>query len=622
MGYFGGLQKCARYYDGTAYRWGAWVNTGSAAAGADYAAEDGLCVVYRAQAYYTGGESALLPLSVATNFINPQSTGNPSTACCYLYTFDPTNGGDARISAPPAGYAASAGPAAFSASVVGSYISFGFPAPEGKPAALYFWFTSAGSYAGFGSNQIYHYATGNWSGTLQTGTRTPAISGGFSGQGGSGGGGGGETGVDAYSVKDCGSAMNIAQSARSFTMSMGRAQVGRMKVSFAYTAQADICASAAGSAQLSYLWLSDGPEIDPANGHPVSILRAIPADGAVWTERLEKGRTYYIFAMCGGALTAGSVSFTVTPPAAVWSVGDSGEYIRPSAAVERSISLGEGKYSVVKLIFAGSGTAEIHTGGTEMSDGQRIEAYFAENDALDTSYGDMESFIAYANGDESAGPPELYMSCAVISGRTYYLITKNSYSSAPLTTALKTTVHITPPPAHTGGYTLTDEEDALMLRAALSCRTECAPYTVLRRRLSFRYAGTAEISAAALDGSVPEMRGYVTDSAQIDLETGVPGGVTLAHSGEAAESFVLSFQAEKGEEYWLYTVIARVDMADACRLALLINCPEAPAAGTEGLVRIAAGGEARCARAYIFRQGEWHTAVPMCCAGGEWRTCG
>lgn len=54
MGYFGGLQKCARYYDGTAYRWGAWVNTGSAAAGADYAAEDGLCVVYRAQAYYTG----------------------------------------------------------------------------------------------------------------------------------------------------------------------------------------------------------------------------------------------------------------------------------------------------------------------------------------------------------------------------------------------------------------------------------------------------------------------------------------------------------------------------------------------------------------------------------------
>lgn len=357
-------------------------------------------------------------------------------------------------------------------------------------------------------------------------------------------------------------------------------------------------------------------------GHPVSILRAISADGAVWTERLEKGRTYYIFAMCGGALTAGSVSFTVTPPAAVWSVGDSGEYIRPSAAVERSISLGEGKYSVVKLIFAGSGTAEIRTGGTEISDGQRIEAYFAENDALDTSYGDMESFIVYANGDDSAGPPELYMSCAVISGRTYYLITKNSYSSAPLTTALKTTVHITPPPAHTGGYTLTDEEDALMLRAALSCRTECAPYTVLRRRLSFRYAGTAEISAAALDGSVPEMRGYVTDSAQIDLETGVPGGVTLAHSGEAAESFVLSFQAEKGEEYWLYTVISRVDMADACRLALLINCPEAPAAGTEGLVRIAAGGEARCARAYIFRQGEWHTAVPMCCAGGEWRTCG
>ena len=45
MGYFGGLQKCARYYDGTAYRWGAWVNTGSAAAGADYAAEDGLCAI-------------------------------------------------------------------------------------------------------------------------------------------------------------------------------------------------------------------------------------------------------------------------------------------------------------------------------------------------------------------------------------------------------------------------------------------------------------------------------------------------------------------------------------------------------------------------------------------------
>lgn len=210
MGYFSPLQKCARNSSG----WGGW----SALGGADYVAEYEKCVVYRAAANYAAGESGIAALSIGTNFVNPLTSGTAATAGCYLYTFDPTSGGSAAVMSPPGGYIAATS-AEFSASNVGRYILFSFPEIAGTPEALYFWFTLSVSAAAYGSNQVYHYATGNWNAALGTGTRTPAIYGGLSG-GTGGSGGGGVSGVDRFTVKDCGTWLNMLQSPWSGSMSM------------------------------------------------------------------------------------------------------------------------------------------------------------------------------------------------------------------------------------------------------------------------------------------------------------------------------------------------------------------------------------------------------------------
>ena len=135
MGYFSNIYKCARNDGG----WGGW----SALSGIDYVAESGKCVVYRVQVNYDAEDTALSALSIATNFVNPLSSDNPSSACCYLYDFDPTFGGSAAIASPPTGCIGTAGPIEFSASHVGSYLTFSFSAPSGTPQTLYFWFTSS-----------------------------------------------------------------------------------------------------------------------------------------------------------------------------------------------------------------------------------------------------------------------------------------------------------------------------------------------------------------------------------------------------------------------------------------------------------------------------------------------
>lgn len=175
------------------------------------------------------------------------------------------------------------------------------PAITGTPEALYFWFTSSVSTAAYGSNQIYHYATGNWNAALGTGTRTPAIYGGLSGGTGGGSGGGGAVGVDRFTVKDCGTRLNMPQLPWSGSMSMSVGEIGRMCVSFDFSVQTDIIVtSSGGAATLTRLYVSTDPNIDETTGHPVSTVLQFEADGTLSAARFERGRTYYLFAIFGG----------------------------------------------------------------------------------------------------------------------------------------------------------------------------------------------------------------------------------------------------------------------------------------------------------------------------------
>ena len=147
MAYVTSIQKKSRTSSG----WGGW----SGLSGVDYVNNNGLYVVYGVGLSMSAGEQ-LTSLSISTNFVAPQSSNNPSTATCYLYTSDPTG-----YASPPGGMVASAS-ASFNASASGSYVTFnlsGFSIPT--TSVVYVWFTCSTTYTSYGSNQIYHYSTGN-----------------------------------------------------------------------------------------------------------------------------------------------------------------------------------------------------------------------------------------------------------------------------------------------------------------------------------------------------------------------------------------------------------------------------------------------------------------------------
>lgn len=435
MGYFDALEKCAR----SGGAWSAW----RALSGADYAANSDKCVVYRVRAHYDSADTALRALAVGTNFVNPLSSGNPSSACCYLYTSDPTDGSNAAIAAPPGGYAAMSGPVEFTASNVGHYLTFAFPAMSVSPEWLYFWFTSSVKYENYGTNQIYHYATGNWSDTYQTGTRTPAITGGLSGTiPGTGGSTGGGVGFDTFTLRDLGTHYNLARAEKSFTMTMGVGEVGRLTMSFSYAGQTDIRVTSTGESATSHLFFSDSPEIDIYTGRPKSILREFDTDGYLTATVLDKGKTYYVFAVCSGGATSGSVSFTLSPGEKNWAQGASATYTRAKTAVARAFSLGKGKYATVKISFAFSGTARFYTTGTTIDESFAVLGYLSEIDSVDEATGEATSPLVYAHGDIMTGDPADYdFTQEVTVGKDYYLVTRSFTADSEL----KTTVHIIPP---------------------------------------------------------------------------------------------------------------------------------------------------------------------------------
>lgn len=559
MGFFSSLQKRVRSASG----WSAW----SALGGADYVAESGKCVVYRVQANYAAGDSGIAALSIGTNFVNPLTSGTAAAATCYLYGSDPTAGGDAAVTSPPGGYIASAS-AEFSASNVGSYILFAFPEISGTPEALYFWFTSSVGTDAYGSNQIYHYATGNWNAALETGTRTPAIYGGLTGDPG---GSGGTAGVDRFTIKDCGTRMDMPQSPWTGTMSMGVGEVGRIRFSFDFSVQTEVSVtSSGGAASLTRLYISTDPDIDESTGHPVSTVLQFDADGSLSAARLARGKTYYLFALFDGGINAGSVSFAFTPGAQCWYEGDRAAYTRLAADPAHSVTLGAGRYSVISLTFANSGTARFYTGSTAIERPFFVYGYLSEEYNFDNSDGVCDPCLKMGHGSvETGDPPDYDMEYAVTAGRTYYLFTRSCSADVPVSAA----VHIVPPAAPSG-YVLVSKPAATDAAADISYDEECTRYTVREQKVSFRYRGTACIRAASpAGGGTAELRAYVSAAHGVDLATGTPTAQVLAQTAGVSTAADVTFFAEEGREYWVYITAEELLYAPSARLGIYIQSP-------------------------------------------------
>ena len=666
MGYFTRLRKRSRNESG----WSGWKYTGSAAAGADLVSEENWCVVYAAEAVYESDRERISSLSVATNFVNPLSSGNPCTVCCYLYTSDPTQNGSFQVSSVPPGYIASAADS-FEANTAGSYIAFSFTGLDMRPTGLYFWFTSSVSYESFGSNQIYHYATGNYSAALGTGTRTPALTGGFvgGGSGSSGGtdtageytavaagsyssiyaqrdfsisgkwhsasytalsftgsgtarfscshGGGGDSflqlrayltkgsgfdksggiptgtvlasqsggdwysfecqvqsgqtyylwtiidycGTDtvpldisiipeswSFSLVNKGSSTNIAQSAKSFSMSMAAFQTGRMTLSFAYGGYTDISVSAGEGAFNAVLFVSEQQNIDSATGLPLDYSESFSL-GYTASMMVEKGKTYYFFAIYNGGSEAGSVSFTITPPPVIWIQSGSNSYSLIKSAVSPSVSLGVQRYHCIKLSTADSGLLWLKANSiTEDYGGLCV--YVSTKDCFDSQYGyptQTESSLWLYEGYES--PIDL------IAGKNYYFYVVNDDYSRSVQASLTLTPALPPE-----GYSEELRRDHVVEDSFIS-EQYIRRYSYSLNILSFRYRGQAVLSLAKPEresGKTVHLRAYLCSESGMDAAKGLPTGTVLASYTGGKESFSISFTAEEERAYYLYTVCEEI----------------------------------------------------------------
>ena len=668
MGYFTRLRKRARNESG----WSGYKYTGSAAAGADIVSEDTWCVVYEADVVYQSDRERLNGLSVATNFVNPLSSGNPCTVCCYLYTSDPTQSGSFEVSAVPPGYVASAVDS-FEAGTAGSYRAFSFAGLDMRPAKVYFWFTSSVSYESFGSNRIYHYATGNYSAALDTGTRTPALNGSFVGGGSSGSGDSGsdsggeytavasgsyssifarrdfslsrkwhsasytalsftgsgtasfscshgdggdsflqlrayltqgsgfdkasgmptgtvlasQSGGDWYSfecevvsgqtyylwtiIDYCGtdtvpleisitpeswsfslvskgSSTNIAQNTRSFSMSMAAFQTGRMTLSFAYGGYVDISVSAGEGAFNAVVFVSQQQNIDSATGLPLDYDESFSL-GYTGSMMLERGKTYYFFAIYNGGSEAGSVTFTITPPPVIWTQGGSSSYSLIKSSVSPSVSLGAQKYHYIKLSTAYSGILWLRANSINAGDGN-LCIYISGKDCFDSQYGyptEMESSLWLYEGYET--PVDL------IAGKTYYLYVVNDDPSQSLRASLTLT-----PAAQPEGYSEELQRHHLVEEPFIS-EQYIRRYSYSVNTLNFRYRGQAVISLAKPErerDKTVHLRAYLCSDTGIDETKGLPTGAVLASYTGGGESFSFTLAVEAEREYYLYTVCEEV----------------------------------------------------------------
>jgi len=684
MGYFGRLRARARNKEG----WSDYKYTGSASAGADIVSENTWCVVYAAEVNYQGSGENLTSLSLSTNFVNPLSSGNPCTVSCYLYTFDPTNNGSFAVDAPPAGFY-SAVSHSFEASTVGDYVTFSFGTTGIRPAQVYFWFTSTVTYESYGSNSIYHYATGNYDSTVNSGTKTPLLTGGFtgtdtgdSGGGGTGGGTGGSyrvvpsgsysgiytkwdfsysrtqrdasytalsfssggtvnfscqhgsggdnflqmrcyltlgSGFDIangrptgmlvasasggdnitfsaqvtsgqtyylwtvidycgtatvplnisidpggwnYSIADKGSQLSLDRTQRSFSMSMGKFQTGRMTLSFAYSAGVDIAVTASEGAFTGTLYISEQPDIDSSTGRPLSYITSFNA-GTTGYLNVLKGKIYYFFAVFNGGSDAGNISFRITAPAVLWYQGGSTVYSLLEGSKSFSTSLTSFRYHFLQVSFAYTGTARISCTNASVGDGE-IWLYFGENADIDSSNG-----LALGWEETYAGRT-INESIEVVAGKTYHFIIRNGLPSYNLSG----TFTITAPQIIPSYTKILQTYRYLELDASES--QELERYSFSENKLSYKFRGKTVISgtkAANQSGKTLHLRAYLTSEEGMNTQSGVPYGPILASYTGQGESFTLECQVQEEREYYLYIVSSEIYSAAEGWVDLNITAP-------------------------------------------------
>ncbi|MBR2329420.1 MAG: hypothetical protein IKA58_06020, partial [Clostridia bacterium] len=412
MGYFGRLRARARNKEG----WSDYKYTGSSSAGADLVSESTWCVVYSADVSYQGNDENLESLSLSTNFVNPLSSGNPCTVSCYLYTFDPTNNGSFDTDAPPAGFY-SAVSQSFEADTAGDYISFSFDTTGIRPAKLYFWFTSTVTYESYGSNSIYHYATGNYDSALNTGTKAPLLTGVFTAGGGgdSGGTGGGESG--AYKAVASGSYTGIYTN-WDFSYTRSQYQASYTALSFSSGGSVSFsCQHASGGDSFLEMrcYLTTGNGLNTANGTPTGtiVASASGGDAVSFSGQVSSGQTYYFWSVidyCGTAQVPLNVS--VEPGGWYYSVVDRGSQLSVGSG-DKSFSMNMGQFQTgrMKFTFARSSSVDIEVKSSEGAFAGIV--YISRQPDIDSSTGRPLSY------DESFSMGSTG-SFNVLKGRTYY----------------------------------------------------------------------------------------------------------------------------------------------------------------------------------------------------------
>ncbi|MGI5976159.1 MAG: hypothetical protein ACOX68_00485 [Candidatus Limivicinus sp.] len=581
MGYFDRLQKKARARSGA---WSGWSYTGTSAGGVDYVNDTDMFVVYGTRVNYEAGETGLSEISVSTNFVSPLSSGNPSTATCFLYTTPPE--GDY-----PPGNFVSSDSLSFSANTAGSYLSFSFSGLDIKPDYVYFWFTCSTEYAGYGSNQMYHYATGNWNPGYNTGTGTPAVYGSFIGSGSGGGGteGGGtiDPGVtpDKFSVVDKGTETDLSQKNRSYSIDLSKKQIARIKFSFDFSARTRF--SLINPMSGTELWLCNDstppPDVDEDTGVPLSCIYSTNG-GQSFELDVESGKIYYLLGMYRGGYMPGPLEFEIIPPPVNWRLGDSAEYTLLEEEAAHHISLGPGRYSCVKLSFAHSGRAEIYTENAAVPRSyQYLEAFLCDKNnfnsttgKVDYSVGSGQGHGGYVQGEDA--DPNFSFSADVTAGKTYFLFTKNAYE--PLEggdTAVSAELRIKPPAKPERDYILVDRGSIEDLSSDTNYVIYASKYTVYREKLSFRYRGRAEFTAENAPDyqGIPVLRSYISCDAGVNLTDGRPTGSCLARAESNSDKVSMSCEVEDRKTYWLFIVSSEIYRDETGGIDVHIKSPEA-----------------------------------------------
>lgn len=530
MGYFGRLRARAKNTDG----WSDYKYTGSASAGADLVSENTWCVVYAAQVNYQGARETLTSLSLSTNFVNPLSSGNPCTVSCYLYTFDPTNNGSFSADAPPAGFY-SAVSQSFEASTVGDYVTFNFGTTGIRPSQVYFWFTSTVTYESYGSNSIYHYATGNYDSSVNSGTKNPMLTGGFEGgDTGEPGGSGGVSGT--YRAVPSGGYSDIYTK---WDFSYSRTQHDASYTALSFSSGGTVnfsCRHSSGGDRFLQMrcYLTIGSGFDTANGTPTGMLVASASggDNITFSAQVTSGQDYYLWTVidyCGTATVPLTVS--IDPGGWNYSIADNGSQL----SLDRNgkyFTMSMEKFQTGRMTLSFAYSANVDILVTASSGAFAGVLYISEQPDIDSSTGIPLSYITSFNAGTTG-----YLS--VTRDKIYYFFAVFNGGSD----AGSISCSITAPAVlwYEGGSTIYS-----LLEGNNSFPVSLSSFRYHYLQLSFAHTGTAYISCTDASVGDGEIWMYFGENADIDCSNGLALGWEETYAGRTLN---ISLEVVAGKTY-------------------------------------------------------------------------